>query len=114
MFKKKMLVADQGYMTCPLGLVAENLPDNAGDVRDAASIPGSGRSPGGGHGNSPQCFCLRIPWTEEDGRLQSIRSQTVRHNRSDSAHTHLSIKRLRETHEAVTYYKGTSRWAYGQ
>ena len=56
-----MLVAGQGYMTCPLGLVAENLPDNAGDVRDAASIPGSGRSPGRGHGNSLQCFCLENP-----------------------------------------------------
>ena len=56
-----MLVAGQGYMTCPLGLVAETLPDNAGDVRDAASIPRSGRSPGRGHGNSLQCFCLENP-----------------------------------------------------
>ena len=48
-------------MTYPLGLVAENLPDNTGDVIDAASIPGSGRSPGGGHGNSLQCFCLENP-----------------------------------------------------
>ena len=31
-------------------LVVKNLPDNAGDVRDAGSIPGWGRSPGGGHG----------------------------------------------------------------
>ena len=29
-------------------------PANAGDVRDASSIPGSGRSPGGGHGNPCQ------------------------------------------------------------
>ena len=29
----------------------KNPPDNAGDERDAGSIPGSGRSPGGGHGN---------------------------------------------------------------
>ena len=56
-----MLVAGQGYMTCPLGLVAENLPDNAGDVRDAASIPRSGRSPGRGHGNSLQYSCLENP-----------------------------------------------------
>ena len=32
-------------------VVLENLPANAGDVRDAGLIPGSGRSPGGGHGN---------------------------------------------------------------
>ena len=28
------------------------------DVRDAGSIPGSGRSPGGRHGNPLQCSCL--------------------------------------------------------
>ena len=32
-------------------LVVNNLTANAGDIRDAGSIPGSGRSPGGGHGN---------------------------------------------------------------
>ena len=32
-----------------------NLPVDAGEVRDADSIPGLGRSPGGGHGNPPQC-----------------------------------------------------------
>ena len=34
---------------------------NAGDVRDSASIPGSGRSPGGGHGNPLQYSCLEDP-----------------------------------------------------
>ena len=34
-------------------LVVKNPPANAGEVRDAASIPGSGRSPGGGHSNPP-------------------------------------------------------------
>ena len=28
---------------------------NVGDKRDADSIPGSGRSPGGGHGNPRRC-----------------------------------------------------------
>ena len=32
-------------------LVVKNLPANAGDVRDTGSVPGSGRSPGGGHGH---------------------------------------------------------------
>ena len=32
-------------------LVVKNLPVSAGDIRDEGSIPGSGRSPGGGHGN---------------------------------------------------------------
>ena len=38
--------------------VIKNLPANAGDLRDAGWIPGSGRSPGGGHGNALQCSCL--------------------------------------------------------
>ena len=37
-----------------MALVVKNLPANAEDVRDMGSIPGSGRSPGGGHGNSLQ------------------------------------------------------------
>ena len=34
-----------------MALVVKNSPANAGDVRDMGSIPGSGRSPGEGHGN---------------------------------------------------------------
>ena len=37
-----------------MALVVKNLPANAGDVRDVGSMPGSGRSSGGGHGNSFQ------------------------------------------------------------
>ena len=44
-----------------MALVVKNLPANAGDRRDASSIPGSGRSPGGGHGNSLQYSCLENP-----------------------------------------------------
>ena len=36
--------------------MAKNPPANAGDIRDADSIPGSGRSPGGGHGHPLQEF----------------------------------------------------------
>ena len=39
-------------------LVVKNLPANAGDVRDLSSIPGSGRSPGEGHGNPLWYSCL--------------------------------------------------------
>ena len=44
-----------------MALVVKNPPANAGDVRDAGSIPGSGRSSGGGHGNPPQYSCLENP-----------------------------------------------------
>ena len=42
-------------------LVVKNLLANAGDSRNTASIPGSGRSPGGGNGNSLQHACLESP-----------------------------------------------------
>ena len=35
-------------------LVIKNPPVDAGDVRDAGSVPGLGRSAGGGHGNPLQ------------------------------------------------------------
>ena len=56
---------------------------NAGDPR---SIPGSGRSPGTGNGNPLQYSCLKIPWTEEPGGLQSIGSQRVGLNWATSLH----------------------------
>ena len=39
----------------------KNSPANAGDIRDVGLIPGSGRSPGGGHGNPLQYSCLENP-----------------------------------------------------
>ena len=39
-------------------LVVKNLPANAGDIRDAGSIHGMGRSPGEGNGNPLQYSCL--------------------------------------------------------
>ena len=44
-----------------MALVVKNPPASAGDIRDAGSIPGSGRSPGGGHGNPLQYACLKNP-----------------------------------------------------
>ena len=41
--------------------VVKNPPDNAGDGGDAGLIFGSGRSPGGGHGNPLQYSCLESP-----------------------------------------------------
>ena len=41
--------------------VVENLPANAGDIRDVGLSPGSGRSPGGGHSNPLQYSCVENP-----------------------------------------------------
>ena len=45
----------------PGGSVIKNLPANAGDTGDAGLLPGSGRSPGGRHGNPLQYSCLETP-----------------------------------------------------
>ena len=39
-----------------------------------------GRSPEGGNGNPLQYSCLKNPWTEEPGGLQSMGSQRIRHD----------------------------------
>ena len=41
-----------------MALALKNSPANAEDPRDTASIPGSGRSPGGGHGSAFQYSSL--------------------------------------------------------
>ena len=52
--------------------MVENLPANPRDVRDAGSIPGSGRSPGGGHGSLLQYSCLENPM--DRGAWRAIQS----------------------------------------
>ena len=52
----------------PVALVIKNLPVIAEDVRDISSIPGSGRSPGGGHGNPLLYSCLENPVDRGVGR----------------------------------------------
>ena len=46
------------YWASPRQLSSKESASNAGDVRDVGSIPGSGRGPGGGHGNPLQYSCL--------------------------------------------------------
>ena len=53
--------------------MVKNLPANAGDTRDAGSIPGSGRYPEVGNGNPLQYSGCEIPWTEEFMGLQRVR-----------------------------------------
>ena len=51
----------QSTWASQVALVIKNLPANAGDISNTGSIPESGRSPGGGHGNTLQCSCLENP-----------------------------------------------------
>ena len=56
----------QVCLASQVGLLVKNPSANAGDVRDAGSIPGLGRSPGGGHGNQLQYSCLENPMDREE------------------------------------------------
>ena len=58
--------------------MAKNPPANAGDTGDSGSIPGSGRSPGGGNGNPLQYSCLGNPM--DRGDWQTMGSQKVRYD----------------------------------
>ena len=64
----------------PRGSEAKNPPANAGDTGRLGSVPGLGRSPGGGNGNPREYSCLEIPWTEEPAGLQPTGSQRVKHD----------------------------------
>ena len=44
-----------------MGLVVKNPLAKTGVIREAGSIPGSGRFPGRGHGNTLQNSCLKNP-----------------------------------------------------
>ena len=50
-------------------LVLKNLPASEEDMRDMGLTPGSGRSPGGGHGNPLSMLAWRVLWTK--GTLQA-------------------------------------------
>ena len=67
------------YWASQVALVVKNLPANAGDPGDEGSIPGLGRSPGGGDSNPLQYSCLENhgqrslvgygPWSCKGARL---------------------------------------------
>ena len=60
--------------------MVRNPPANVGDVKDADLIPGSGKSPVGGHGNSLQYSCLENSMERGAGMLLSTGLQRVRND----------------------------------
>ena len=65
----------------PGGSAVKNPPAN---TRDMDLIPGWGRFPGEGNGNSVQHSCLGNPlWTEEPDGLKSVGSQKCQTQHSD-------------------------------
>ena len=70
-------------------LVVMNLLAKAGDIRDVGSIPGLGRSPGGGRGNPLQYSCLENPHGQSSlggyrayGRTESDTTEVTKHART--------------------------------
>ena len=73
--------------------MVKNLPANAGFIRDESRIPGSGRSPGQEDpleeemATHSSIHAWKIPWTEEPGRLQSMRVAKSGTRLSEYTHT---------------------------
>ena len=78
-----------------VALVVKNLSANAGDLRDVGLILGSGRCPGGGHGNPLQYSCLENPMDRGAWLamvLGFIKSQTWLKQLSTHVHGFLSYR----------------------
>ena len=89
------------------GSVVKNLPASEGD---AGSIPGSGRSPGGGKATLSNLLAWRTPRTEEPGGLQSVGSQRVGHDLSTKQQRQLKrTVRLTEVRGPVQGHPARSR-----
>ena len=74
---------------------------NAGDLGDMCLIPGSGRSPGGGHGNPLQYSCLvnsmvRGTWWATVHRVTKSRTQLKQLNMHACTYIYDSLKKLTE------------------
>ena len=80
-------------------LVVKNPPANAGNIRDLGSVPGSGRSPGGGHGNPLHYSCLEKP----HGERSLVGHSPQGHKQSDTSELSKAtmLKQLKEDMEKV-------------
>ena len=67
--------------------MVKNLPANAGNARELGSIPGLGRSPGVGNGNSLQCSSLEI--SKDRGARQATVHEVTKSWVQLFEHTHM-------------------------
>ena len=69
------------YRVSQEALTVKNLPANSGDLRETRVGSLDQEDPlDEGMATHSSILAWRIPWAEEPGRLQLIRSQSVRHN----------------------------------
>ena len=84
------------YTAVWASLVAQMVKNaNAGDVRDVGSIPGSGRSPGGGNGSPLQYSCLEN-LTDRGAWWATVHGVTQSQTRLSDGPFHFSCSRLSE------------------
>jgi len=80
-YKKHASTTAQEALQLHKGIPAgSDCKESACNTGDADSIPGWGRSPGGGMATHSSILAWRILWTESPGRLLSVGSQRVGHN----------------------------------
>ena len=79
-------------------MIYPNPPANAGDISHVGLIPGSGRFPGGGHGNPLQYSCLENPMGREAWRAavhriskESDTTEATQHTRTITGYKFQSI-----------------------
>ena len=68
------------YMYCIIHIYGSDGKEFACNAEDLGSIPGLGRSPGGGPDYPLEYSNLESPWTEEPDELPSMASQRVGHD----------------------------------
>ena len=83
-------VCGAGGRSFPDGPSDEEPASNAGDEREVGSIPGSGRSPGGGHGNPLQYSCLENP-TDRGAWRAMVHRVAKSQTRLKQLHTHACV-----------------------
>ena len=72
-----LMIMKMKIQASQVALVVKNPPANAGDIGDMGLIPGLGKSPGVGNGNSLQHSCMENPmdrgawWTTVHGIAES-------------------------------------------
>ena len=85
------LVFSVDYVPSQVVLVVKNPPANAGDARDVGSIPGSGRSLGGGNDKKRQYSCLGNPMDRGAWRATVHGVAKSWTQQSTHAHTHTAV-----------------------
>ena len=76
--------------------MVKNPPANAGNIRDARSIPGSESSPGGGNGNPLQYSCLENPMGIMAESEEQLKSLSIRvKEKSEKPGLKLNIKKTK-------------------